>query len=477
MGQVQSQRPPLLYLCPVVFCLALLVTGCSVSYSIDVDSEQKISEESGNFNGNLDEGDQFGYALANIGDLEVDGVTDLAVGAPFDDDNGEDRGAVWILFMDSDGKADIHQKISDGKGDFAGELDDEDQFGRAIAPLGDLNNDGFLDIAVGAPLDDDGGTDKGAIWILFLNGDGTVQSEQKISDGAGGFEGELDDSDEFGHALANIGDLNNDGITDLAVGVPNDDDGGTDRGAVWILFLNSDGTVLSSQKISSKKGDLNRDPDDEDHFGSAVTEIGDLDGDGVTDLAVGVTGDDGGGADRGAVWMLFLNDDGTVDSMKRISQDRASFDGQLSDSDQFGNALANMGDLNNDGTDDLAVGAKLSDDGGAERGAIWILFMEIDGEVISSSKISNTKGNFGGDLNGSDQFGGSIAQIGDLDSDELNDLVVGASLDDDGGTDKGSVWVLFMDEVDTDFDEQEGGLFNMSREDLAYFLQGMNESN
>jgi hypothetical protein len=447
-----------------------MATGCSVTYSTDVDDEQKISDTSGYFYGGLDEGDQFGFALANIGDLEVDGVTDLAVGAPFDDDNGEDRGAVWVLFMDSDGKVDVYQKISDDEGDFDGDLDDGDQFGHAVAPLGDLNGDGILDIAVGAPLDDDNGTDRGAIWILFLNGDGTVRSEQKISDDTGGFEGDLDDYDGFGHALANIGDLNGDGVTDLAVGAPNDDDGGEDRGAVWILFMNSDGTVESSQKISSKKGDLGSGLDDQDYFGSAVTDIGDLDGDGVTDLAVGVVGDDDGGTDRGAVWILFMNDDGTVDSRKRISQNRASFDGELSNNDQFGNALANVGDVNSDGTDDLAVGAKLSDDGGTEQGAVWILFLEIDGEVISSSYISDTEGSFGGELDSGDQFGGSIALLGDLDGDDLNDLAVGASLDDDGGIDKGSVWILFMDEVDTDFEEQEGGIFNMSKDDLAYFL-------
>jgi hypothetical protein len=467
----------LLPLYPIAFCLALLVTGCNVSYSTNVDSEQKISDTSGNFYGNLDVADQFGYAVANIGDLESDGVTDLAVGAPYDDDNGEDRGAVWILFMDTSGEVDIHQKISDTEGGFTGELDDDDQFGRAIAPLGDLNNDGFLDIAVSAPLDDDGGTNKGAVWILFLNGDGTVLSQQKISDDTGGFNGALDENDEFGHALANIGDLNNDGVTDLAVGVPNDDDGGTDRGAVWILFMNYDGTVLSSQKISSNEGGLSNDPADEDYFGSAVTEVGDLDGDGVIDLAIGVTGNDDGGTDRGAVWILFLNNDGTVDSMKRISQERASFNGELADSDQFGNALANMGDINNDGTDDLAVGAKLSDDGGNEQGAVWVLFLEIDGEVISSSKISDSEGNFDGALNSGDQFGGSIAQIGDLNGDNLIDLAVGASLDDDGGTDKGSVWVLFMDEVSTEFDAEEDGLLNMSQVDMGDILESMSGSN
>lgn len=351
------QRLPALLRLVLVLWLLLVVSGCTQTFSTDVDSEQKISDTSGNFDGNLDVGDQFGSAITNIGDLEVDGVTDLAVGAPFDDNNGQNRGAVWILFMDDDGRVDIHQKISDSEGGFSGELDNDDQFGSAIATLGDLNSDGFLDIAVGTPLDDDGGTDRGAIWILFLNGDGTVQLEQKISNDVGGFTGNLDSDDQFGRAVAGIGDLNNDGVMDLAVGMPNDDDGGTDRGAVWILFMNTDGTVNSSQKISSDEGNLDRDPDNGDHFGSAVTAIGDLDGDGVIDLAVGVSGDDDGGTDRGAVWILFLNSDGTVDSMERISQTRGAFEGQLNDRDQFGSSIANVGDINDDGNNDLAVGA------------------------------------------------------------------------------------------------------------------------
>jgi hypothetical protein len=339
-----------------------------------------------------------------------------------------------------------------------------------------LNNDGFRDIAIGAPLDDDGGTDKGAIWVLFLNADGTVQSEQKISEDEGGFEGDLDENDQFAHALTSIGDLNDDGVVDLAVGMPNDDDGGIDRGAVWILFMNTDGTVQSSQKISSDQGDLDEDLEDEDHFGSAVTEIGDLNGDGVTDLAVGASGGDDGGADRGEVWILFMNNEGTVDSKQRISHTRGSFDGEINDFDQFGDALANLGDINDDGTDDLAVGCKLNDDGGTERGAVWVVFLEIDGEVVSSSKISDTESKFDGVLDNGDRFGSALAQMGDLDGDGVTDLAVGASLDDDGGNDKGAVWMLFMDDVDTDYEQTEGGLFGMDKDELNNLLNGNGSS-
>ena len=192
---------------------------------------------------NLDDIDYFGTSVANIGDLDNDGVTDIAVGANGDGDGGLGKGAVWILFLNANGTVKTNQKISNTKGNFTGALADWDLFGSSVANIGDLDNDGVNDIAVGAYGDDVGGTDQGAVWILFLNADGTVKTHQKISSTQGNFTGTLNDIDLFGISVASIGDLNNDGINDLAVGANNDDDGGNDRGTVWILFLNADGTV------------------------------------------------------------------------------------------------------------------------------------------------------------------------------------------------------------------------------------------
>ena len=412
---------------------------------IEVIDEQKISADSGGFNGNLDKGDQFGSAVADPGDLEADGVGDLAVGAPFDDDDGKDRGAVWMLFMDDNGRVDQEQKISSDAGDFAGNLDDDDLFGSALAGIDDLDGDAAFDLAVGAPGDDENGPDRGGIWILFLDIEGRVRQEQKIAEGEGGFDGDLDDDDRFGSAVAAIGDVNGDGITDLAVGAPNDDDGSNDAGAVWILFMRMDGTVDAWQKVSDSEGSFGGSLDAEDHFGAAVAGIGDLDDDGIPDLVVGVPGGDKSGTDRGEVWVLFLDSEGKVRDEQRIADSDGGFEGALADDDSFGSAVANVGDLNGDGIPDLGVGAPNDDDGAANAGAIWILIMKTDGRVDAWQKVSGEAGEFNGNLEADDHFGAAIAGIGNINNSGLADLAVGAPGDDDGDTDQGAVWILFMD--------------------------------
>jgi len=409
-------------------------------------SHQKISDTQGGFTGTLDNSDLLGDAVAALGDLDGDGFGDLAVGADGDDDGGSARGAVWVLFLDADGTVSAEQKISDTQGGFTGALGDDDYFGGAVASLGDLDGDGVGDLAVGASQDDDGGSNRGAVWILFLNTDGTVKAHQKISDTEGGFTGTLIDQDRFGSSLASLSDLDGDGVADLAVGEIFDD---FIRGAVWVLFLNADGTVKAHQKISSSEGGFSGTLDASDGFGSGLSSLEDLDGNGVRDLAVGAYGDDDGGTDRGAVWILFLNANGTVNSHQKISDTVGGFTGTLLDSDKLGIAVSSLGDLDGDGVQDLAAGASWDDDGGGNRGALWVLFLNADGTVKGHQKISDTQGGFTGTLDNNDRFGTSIAWLGDQDGDGLGDAAVGARLDGDGGSARGAVWTLFLEGAPT----------------------------
>jgi len=303
------------------------------------------------------------------------------VGNYGDDDGGLDRGAVWIIFLNSNGTVKGQQKISSTQGFFGTGLSNNNQFGHDVANIGDLDGDGITDIAVGAWLDDDGGTDRGAVWVLFLNADGTVKSKQQISDTQGGFGGTLFDNDNFGSSIADIGDVNGDGVQDLAVSAEGDDDGGPTRGSVWILFMNIDGTVNAEQKISSTQGGFTGPIHDADLFGWSVSQLGDIDLDGIPDIVVGSRQDDDGGTNTGAIWLLFLNADGTVKAEQKISALQGGLTGALDPGVAFGTSVTLMGDLNGDGIPDLAVGAINDSDGGNATGAVWILFLDRTIEV------------------------------------------------------------------------------------------------
>ena len=125
----------------------------------------------------------------------------------------------------------------------------DDFFGHDIELISDLDGDGVTDIAVGVPYDNDGANSAGAVYILFLNSDGTVKSSQKISSSEGNFREKLELEDSFGFSLSKLGDLNGDGITDIAVGSPHRHYFNSDLSPLHILFLNSDGKVISFETI------------------------------------------------------------------------------------------------------------------------------------------------------------------------------------------------------------------------------------
>jgi hypothetical protein len=395
----------------------------------------------------LVQGDRFGAAVASLGDVNGDGAQDVAVGAPGTDDDSAKTGAAWVLFLAADGAIQGSQELSATTGGFTGPLDNVDLFGTSVAGLGDLDQDGVPDLAVGAIGDDNGGNKNGAVWILLLNADGTVKAEQKISDTMGGFSGGLDNVEEFGLALGAAGDVDGDGVGDLAVGASIETSTGVKQGGLYLLFLNPDGTVKASQEISAREGGFTGVLDNVDEFGSAVVGIGDLDQDGVPDLAAGAPGDDDGGSKTGAVWVLFLNPDGTVKAQQKISAAEGGFGGALAPGDRFGSALALLGDLDPDEQADLVVGAPGDAGAGALRGAVWMLFLQGDGTVEDWTKAGDAQGGFTGALANGDALGSALALLGDLDGNGLQDVLAGAPGDAGSGPASGAVWQLLLREA------------------------------
>ncbi len=418
--------------------------------------------------------DWFGGDIANIGDLNGDGVVDLAVSAQLDDDGGTDRGALWILFLERDGTLRKSQKISDssgrlsGPGDAGGVLADGDNFGRAATSLGDLDGDGTADLAVGSQA----GQGTGEVFVLFMNPDGSVKSFQRINESEGGFTGSLDPSDDFGIAVDALPDLDGDGVPELAVGARDDDDAGTDAGAVYILFLDSNGMVKSHQKITEGQGGFTGDLGSSDYFGFDLTAIGDLDRDGIPDLAVTAPRDDDGATDQGAVWILFLNIDGTVRSHAKIAEGTPGFDSSitvggllydLNAQDRFGTGVTWIPTPQAPTPGVLVVGADLMDAINPftlvnyGKGAVFFLALDADGSVARGTGVLRTVGALGTWVPGlfnptageSEYLGIGVANLGDLDGDGFPDLAAGAQgADVAGATDVGAVYVMFLDGLD-----------------------------
>ena len=162
------------------------------------------------------------------------------------------------------------------------------RFGSAIARIGDIDGDGTEDLCVGAGHDDDGGSDRGAVFILFMNTDGSVEREQKISMLEGGLGATLVEGSGFGFGVAGLGDLNYDGVPDMAV-TADRDSVRDNRRAVFFMLMNADGTVKAEGKLGAAQvtelvGPLTW----TDFFASDVTTMSG--GNGMLKMAVGVRG-------------------------------------------------------------------------------------------------------------------------------------------------------------------------------------------
>jgi hypothetical protein len=337
-------------------------------------------------------GDLFGWSVAGVGDVDLDGYSDLLVGAY----NHNDSTGAAYLFSGKKGTV-----MLTFPGHSVG-----DKFGFSVAAAGDVNYDGQPDMLMGAPGDDSGGVDRGAAYI-YSGSDG---SEMRVLTG--------DAYTGFGFSVAGVGDVDRDNYDDITVGQPSYD-GNTGRvyiysGQEGILIAAYDGEYAG------------------DKFGWSVARAGDANNDGYTDVLAGAPYFDGcvAGGDLGRCYCLSPSDSTIISFISCTIGDSG---------DHFGVSVSGAGDVNDDGHVDMLVGAYNADPVGESSGRV-ALFTGLDGTELI---------NFPGWEAGS-EFGVSVVGIGDLDNDGFDDILVGAHLDDSAGVDAGAAFVYLLGDSDGD---------------------------
>ena len=348
--------------------------------------------------------------------------TMLVIGVP--GDSSDDKGAVYIFNQDADGKWLETLKISDAPavGELGIVLDADDKFGSSVALDGNT-------LAVGAPGDDDGGTDSGAMYIFTKSAgvDGTWSKTLKISNNHSAARElgiVLDAGDGFGSSAALDGNT-------LAIGVPGDDDTSTDTGAVYLFTKSAGvgGTWSKTLKISDNDA-VSAKLDVVLYSGGAFGSSVALDG---NTLAVGAPRDNSGGRvgedanAHGAVY-LFAKSSGNWQKSVKIVDDFNAEDGvyislKKPGSVAFGSSVALDGAM-------LAVGERY--DGTYGKGAVY-LFTKVGAtwkRVLKISDNDSAAGELDISLSNNIQFGSSVAFNG-------NTLAVGGSSSSAG---EGSVY-------------------------------------
>lgn len=334
---------------------------------------------------------QYGYSLAGAGDINGDGYDDFAVGAPFYDNGLGAEGRVFLFRGTSSGPDSTPAWAVSGS-----QLDA--QFGFALSMAGDLNGDGYGDLAVGAPYFDGTGNDTGRIYLYQGSPAGLPLSPSLILEGD-------QPGENLGYSVAAAGDVNGDGLGDLLAGSPSYDDAYPEEGRTQ-LYL-GDPSGLSATPAWTVTGQQNG-----ARLGAALASAGDINRDARSDVVIGVPGYSNAYTHAGAALAYFGNAEGL--NLTPIWMGQGEQNGA-----NYGACVSPAGDVNGDGYADILIGEPHYANAQINEGRAHAYY----GSPAGFSSLAQWKIE-GGQADG--LLGHALAGAGDVNGDGFGDVLIGA---------------------------------------------------
>ncbi len=288
----------------------------------------------------------FGISVGTAGDVNGDGYSDVIVGAIYYTNGQDYEGRAYVYLGGPSGLSAAEGWTAESNQDYA-------NFGQSVGTAGDVNGDGYSDIIVGAYRYDNGQTDEGQAYIYLGGSSGLAVSAA--------WTAESNQADaQFGVSVGAAGDVNGDGYSDVIVGAYGYDNGQTDEGRAYV-YLGGPSGPLASAAWTAESDQAGAE------FGLSVGTVGDVNGDGYSDVIVGALSFDNGQADEGRAYVYLGGPAGLSASAAWTAE------GNQADA-YFGRSVGTVGDVNGDGFSDIIVGAYGYDNGQENEGRVYVYF-------------------------------------------------------------------------------------------------------